>query len=137
MPEALPPDETIGPEESSEDRSRLKEVALALPRMVKLIARLIRDPRVPGRSKAFAILAAGYLLSPIDLIPDFIPVIGETDDVLVVVLALHSLIRAAGRDVVLEHWDGSQDILEIVEQAVDVVAGLVPARLQWLARRLA
>jgi len=137
MSDILAPDEIIGPGSTGDTRRWLKEAVLALPRMVKLIGRLIRDPRVPTRAKAFALVSAGYVLSPIDIIPDFVPVIGETDDALVVILALHRLIRAAGHEVVLEHWDGPQDILEIVEQAVDVAAGLVPARLTWLVRRMA
>jgi uncharacterized membrane protein YkvA (DUF1232 family) len=135
MSETLHPDEIIAPGRTADARRWFKEAALALPRMAKLIGRLIRDPRVPARSKAFAIAAAGYLLSPVDLVPDFIPVLGQADDVLVAVLALHRLIRSAGEEVVLEHWDGPQDVLEIVEHVVDVAAGLVPARLSWLARR--
>jgi len=137
MPDVLAPDEIIRPGQNADTRRWVKEAVLALPRMVKLIARLIRDPRVPTRAKAFALVSVGYVLSPIDIIPDVIPVIGETDDVLVVVLALNQLIRAAGHDVVLELWDGPQDILEIVEHAVDFAAGLVPARLSWLVRRIA
>jgi len=137
MSDVLAPDEVIGPGKTSDTRRWLKEAMLALPRMVKLIGRLIRDPRVPTRAKAFALVSVGYVLSPVDIIPDFVPVIGEADDVLVVILALHRLIRAAGHEVVLELWDGPQDILEIVEQAVDLAAGLVPARLSWLVRRMA
>ncbi|MFZ0492479.1 MAG: YkvA family protein [Acidimicrobiia bacterium] len=137
MSDVLAPDEIIRPGRTADTRRWLKEAVLALPRMVKLIGRLIRDPRVPTSAKALALVSVGYVLSPVDIIPDFIPVIGETDDVLVVVLALHRLIRAAGHEVVLEHWDGPQDILEIVEQAVDLAAGLVPARLSWLVRRMA
>lgn len=138
MVEALHPDEVIGPDgdRSGEARRWIKEAALALPNLVKLVGRLVRDSRVPARSKAFALLAAGYVLSPVDLIPDFIPFLGQSDDVLVVILALHRLIRSAGEDVVLELWDGPQDVLAIVENVVDLAAGLVPARLSWLARRL-
>lgn len=138
MTEALRADEIIGPDgdRSAETRRWLKEAVLALPNMVKLIGRLVRDPRVPARSKAFALLAAGYVLSPVDLVPDFVPLLGQSDDALVVILALHRLIRSAGEDVVLELWDGSQDVLAIVEHAVDLAASLVPARLSWLARRL-
>ncbi|NOY55003.1 MAG: DUF1232 domain-containing protein [Actinobacteria bacterium] len=138
MSDTLYPDEVIGPDgaRSGGAHRPLKEAMLALPNMVKLVGRLVRDPRVPARSKAFAILAAGYVLSPIDLVPDFIPFLGQSDDALVVILALHRLIRSAGEDIVLEHWDGSQDVLAIVENVVDLAAGLVPARLSWLARRL-
>jgi len=138
MSDTLHPDEVIGPDgaRSGEARRWIKEAVLALPNMVKLVGRLVRDPRVPARSKAFAILAAGYVLSPVDLVPDFIPFLGQSDDALVVILALHRLIRSAGEDIVLEHWDGSQDVLAIVENVVDLAAGLVPARLSWMARRL-
>jgi uncharacterized membrane protein YkvA (DUF1232 family) len=137
MSDALAPDEVIGPAHGGDAKRWMKEALLAFPRMVKLVGRLIRDPRVPRRAKAFALLALGYVVSPIDLIPDMIPVVGETDDILIVVLALHRLIRSAGHEVVEELWDGPQDILEIVEHAVDIAAGLVPARLSWLVRRIA
>ena len=139
MSDTLHPDEIIGPDgvRSGEARRWIKEAVLALPNMVKLVGRLVRDPRVPARSKAFAVLAAGYVLSPVDLVPDFIPFLGQSDDALVVILALHRLIRSAGEDVVLEHWDGSQDVLAIVENVVDLVAGLGPPRAAVLAQSLA
>lgn len=139
MSEPLHPDEVIGPEGRTTPATRdmLREALFALPNMVKLLGRLARDPRVPARSKAFALLALGYVVSPVDFIPDFIPVLGQSDDVFIVIVALHRLIRSAGEDVVREHWDGSQDILSIVDHVIDIAAGFVPARLTWLARRLA
>lgn len=136
MSEPVHPDDVIGPHGELDGRAWLREAVLALPNMVKLVGRLVRDPRVPARSKAFALLAAGYAVAPVDLVPDFIPFLGQTDDAMIVILALHHLIRSAGEHVVLEHWDGSQDILAIVEHAVDLAVGFVPARLRWMARRL-
>jgi len=75
---------------------------------------LLRDPRVPRRAKFVLALVVPYLASPIDLIPDFIPVLGQLDDALVVVLALRYVTRTAGREVIAELWPGSERGLGIV-----------------------
>ena len=89
MVEPLRPDAVIGPEGHRwpDTRSRVKEAALALPNLVKLLGRLVRDPRVPTRSKALAGAALAYVASPIDLLPDLIPVLGRSDDVFVAIFA--------------------------------------------------
>jgi len=79
-----------------------------------LFKRLLRDPRVPRRAKAALAFAVPYLASPIDLIPDFIPVLGQLDDALVVALALRSLVRGAGPDLLREHWPGPESSLRTV-----------------------
>jgi uncharacterized membrane protein YkvA (DUF1232 family) len=136
--EPLRPDEVIGPEGRRwpDTRSRVKEAALALPNLVKLLGRLMRDPRVPTRSKALAGAALAYVASPIDLVPDLIPVLGRSDDVFVAIFALHHLIRTAGEDVVVEHWDGTRDVLEFVGGLIDVAADFVPVRVRWTLNRL-
>jgi uncharacterized membrane protein YkvA (DUF1232 family) len=58
----------------------LKEYALFAPRLGRLLWRLMRDPRVPARSKALLFMIAGYLASPIDVLPDMIPGLGQVDD---------------------------------------------------------
>lgn len=138
MAEPLRPDEVIGPEGRRwpDTRSKVKEAALALPNLVKLLARLIRDPRVPGRSKALAGAALAYIASPIDVVPDLIPVLGKSDDVFVAIFAVHHLVRTAGEDVVVEHWDGGADVLEFVNSLIDVAAGFIPARVRWTLNRL-
>jgi uncharacterized membrane protein YkvA (DUF1232 family) len=107
-----------------------KEMALAVPNLVKLLARLARDPRVPVRSKTFAGFMAAYLVSPIDIVPDFIPFLGKTDDLVLVAFALNHMIQTAGYDVVKEHWDGEEDVLDMVVDVVDFVAGLVPRAIR-------
>ena len=79
--------------------------------------RLARDPRVPRRRRLLLLALAGYLVMPIDLIPDFIPVIGLLDDALLVVLVLRGVLRAAGPDAVREHWRGSEAGLAAVLRA--------------------
>jgi uncharacterized membrane protein YkvA (DUF1232 family) len=113
-----------------------KETLLALPSLVALLWRLVRDPRIDRRRRLLAMGAAAYAVSPIDLIPEAIPVIGKADDLLVVVLALRTLLDGADDEVLAEHWDGPPGVLEGFDDLVDWAAGLVPARLRWAVRRL-
>jgi uncharacterized membrane protein YkvA (DUF1232 family) len=85
-----------------------------VPDCAVLFKRLLRDPRVPRRAKAALAFAVPYLASPIDLIPDFIPVLGQLDDALVVIAVLGYVARRAGRDVVAELWPGSEAGLRVV-----------------------
>jgi len=87
----------------------LRELARLLPDIGRLLARLMRDPRVPWHGKAVAAGAAAYALSPIDLIPDFVPILGTLDDVYLVARALRYLTRTAGYDVVRDAWPGTDD----------------------------
>jgi uncharacterized membrane protein YkvA (DUF1232 family) len=79
-----------------------------------LFKRLLGDPRVPRRAKVALALVVPYLALPFDLIPDFIPVLGQLDDALVVVLALRYAARRAVDDVVRELWPGSDRGLAIL-----------------------
>lgn len=112
------------------ERQWWRDVALALPNLAKLLMRLARDPRVPPRSKTFAGFMAAYLVSPIDIVPDFIPLIGKTDDILLVAFALNHMMQAAGPEVVREHWDGEDDVLEMILDVVDFAAGFVPRTIR-------
>jgi uncharacterized membrane protein YkvA (DUF1232 family) len=90
----------------------LKDLAAFLPDCVTTARRLRRDPRVPRRAKIAVGFAAVWVLSPIDLIPEFLPVIGPLDDIVVVALALRYAARTVPRDVLLEAWPGSPRLLE-------------------------
>jgi uncharacterized membrane protein YkvA (DUF1232 family) len=90
----------------------LKDLAGFLPACVTLARRLRADPRVPLRAKAAVVLAGLWVLSPIDLLPEFLPVIGPLDDVVVVVLALRFAARRVPRQVLLEAWPGEPRLLE-------------------------
>jgi uncharacterized membrane protein YkvA (DUF1232 family) len=89
----------------------LKDLAGFLPDCVTTAKRLRKDPRVPRRAKLAVGLAALWVLSPIDLIPEFLPVIGPLDDIVVVVLALRYAGRSIPRDVLLEAWPGNPTLL--------------------------
>jgi uncharacterized membrane protein YkvA (DUF1232 family) len=90
----------------------LKEAASFLPDCVVLVRRLRKDPSVPRRAKLALGFAGLWVLSPIDLIPEFLPVIGPLDDAVVVALALRYAARAVPRDVLLSAWPGEPRTLE-------------------------
>lgn len=89
-----------------------KDVASILPACVTTARRLKSDPRVPRRAKVAVSLAALWVLSPIDLIPEFLPVIGPLDDVIIVALALRYAARQVPRHVLLEAWPAEPRVLE-------------------------
>ena len=114
----------------------LRDAALLLPNLVKLVGRLLRDPRVPRRSKIVLGLAAAYVASPIDLIPDLIPVVGWVDDVIVLSFAVDKLIERAGPELVDEHWDGSGDLFGLVREVIGLSRNVLPKRLSSAIDRL-
>ena len=89
----------------------LKDLAGFLPGCVTLLRRLCRDPRVPLSAKIALAIAALWVLSPIDLIPEFLPVIGPLDDIVVVALAVRFAARRVPRAVLLEAWPGEPRLL--------------------------
>lgn len=90
----------------------LKELAGFLPSCATTARRLRADPRVPRRAKLAVGFAALWVLSPIDLIPEFLPVIGPLDDVVVVALALRYAARQVPREVLLEAWPANPAAIE-------------------------
>ncbi len=130
------PDEILPPDGRSLQLRRLvTDAVFMLPNIAKLISRLLRDPRVPRRSKISLGLAAAYVASPIDLIPEAIPVIGWADDVFVMMYALDSLIDRAGPEIVEEHWDGPGDLLSLVRDVVGASRSILPRGLTALMDR--
>lgn len=79
--------------------------------------RLARDPRVPRRRRLLLLGLAGYLVMPLDLVPDFIPVVGLLDDALLVAWVLRAVLRGGGPELVREHWRGSAAGLGVVLRA--------------------
>lgn len=91
------------------DASGLTESLRLLPDVLRLIPRLARDPTLPRIVRVQLWCLLGYLALPLDLIPDFIPVIGYADDAIVVALVLRSVVRHSGLVVVQRHWPGTAD----------------------------
>jgi uncharacterized membrane protein YkvA (DUF1232 family) len=102
------------------------EAALLLPNLLKLLTRLMRDPRVPIRRKVFIAAVMAYVVSPIDLIPDFVVGLGRLDDIVLVSLAVDHLMKGSSESIVLEHWDGSIDALDLVRSIFAWGAEIIP-----------
>ena len=136
---AVRPDEVIPPQGAAgvQIRKLAVDAALMLPNLVKLLSRLLKDPRVPRRSKILLGASFAYVLSPIDLLPEFIPVAGVLDDIFLVALALNHLIERAGEDIVVEHWDGPQDILGMIQSVLSTVSDVVPVQIRRIMSKLA
>jgi uncharacterized membrane protein YkvA (DUF1232 family) len=95
-------------------RAHARALAGFVPDCARLFKRLARDPRVARRHKVALVLVTAYLVMPIDLVPDFIPVAGQLDDAILVALVLRSVVRAAGPELVSEHWPGPPSSLAVV-----------------------
>ena len=91
------------------DELRVRDAMRLLPDVVGLLRRLATDPALPRAAKVRLWLLLGYLALPFDLVPDFIPVIGYADDVVVVALALRSVVRHAGPGALERHWRGTPE----------------------------
>ena len=132
------PDEILPPDGGGIQMRRLvTDALLVLPNIIKLVARLLRDPRVPRRSKVALGLAAAYVASPIDFIPAAIlPIVGWVDDVVLIMYAIDSLVQRAGPEVVEEHWDGPVDLLGLVRDVVGMSRTILPKRVTSVLDRL-
>lgn len=120
---------------TSHTRARHKRTVLGaiaeIPNFLRLLYGLLTDARVDPIDKVLVAAAVGYVIMPMDLIPDFIPFIGEVDDVFVLTLAIRRLMQNAGRTVLLDHWMGDPD--ELAELNLQNVLG---AAAFFLPRRL-
>ncbi len=95
-------------------RAQAAALARFVPDCIVLFKRLLQDPRVPRSGKILLTLLMGYLAIPFDLIPDFIPIVGQLDDAILVAFALRSVLRRAGDALVREHWPGPLSSLELL-----------------------
>jgi uncharacterized membrane protein YkvA (DUF1232 family) len=100
----------------------VRESLRLLPDLVRLVRRLAADRSLPRGVRVRLWFLLGYLLSPVDLVPDIVPVLGYADDVVVVALALRSVARTAGRDALTRAWPGTPAGLAVVLR----LAGLSP-----------
>lgn len=96
----------------------LKEALRILPDLLRLIRRLAADKSIPRGVRVRLALLAAYLALPIDLIPDFIPVLGYADDAIIVTLVLRSVVRHAGLAAVRAHWPGTDDGFDALTQLI-------------------
>jgi uncharacterized membrane protein YkvA (DUF1232 family) len=94
----------------------IRVIARLVPYCAILFKRLLADPRVPRRWKLWSAFALVYLALPFDLVPDFIPLLGQLDDAILVALVLRGLLRSAGPLLLREHWPGPAALLVPLER---------------------
>jgi uncharacterized membrane protein YkvA (DUF1232 family) len=102
------------------------DLVLFLPRLALLLGRLIADPQVATTDKLLLGAVVAYIVSPIDIVPDFIPVIGQIDDVYLVALCLLRLLNRSGEAKVRQYWDGPEDIVAFLHTVTDLATRYLP-----------
>ncbi len=112
-----------------EAKGRMRNFLMFLPNMVMLLGRMLKDARVPTAEKALFLAAIVYVISPLDLIPDLFPFIGQVDDIYVVALTLLRLINRSDAAVVREHWTGGGDIVSLADSVAGLAPKLLPKRV--------
>jgi uncharacterized membrane protein YkvA (DUF1232 family) len=105
-----------------------REALRLLPDLVRLVRRLAADRTLPGAVRVRLGLLLGYLLCPVDLVPDVIPVLGYADDVVVVAWALRSVVRRAGGEALARHWPGEPAGLAVVRRLAGLRAEAPPRK---------
>jgi len=99
--------------------SNARAIAGFVPDCIVLFKRMLGDSRLPRRYRAIVVAMVVYLALPFDLIPDFIPVAGQFDDAIVVVLTLRAILRGGGLEMIEEHWPGPRSSLSFILKLAD------------------
>ncbi len=108
-------------------KDKMKEALMLIPNYLKLLYRLTKDSRVAATEKAMLLGTAAYIVAPVDFLPDFIPFIGQIDDILLVALVLKRFMNSVDRSVLYEHWDGNVDLLHSIEQILALARFFLPS----------
>ena len=124
---------TQSPARDRKGMSFWKEAALAVPHLATLVASLMADRRVPTKAKATLAGAAAYLAMPFDLIPDFIPVLGYLDDLVLVILLFDGVLNQIDEAIVAEYWKGDPSTLQRLQAVSRRAARFIPC---WIKRKL-
>ena len=107
-------------------KSSIMEFITEIPDFLKLMYKLVKDPRVSTADKAILGAAIAYVFSPVDLIPDFIPFLGQIDDAYIVAIALQRLLNSAGEGIIREHWEGGTGAIASLQNVIDSALFFLP-----------
>jgi uncharacterized membrane protein YkvA (DUF1232 family) len=102
----------------------VRDLVAVVPDVIRLVRHILADAAVPLRVKIALATALLWVLSPIDLIPEFIPVLGPLDDIVVVVVTLRYVCRQLGHDVLRQHWAGSDQGFAILARVIGCEVGV-------------
>ena len=116
--------------ERKHERGVLREAVALIPNFLKLLYRLLKDPRAPLAEKALLAGTIIYVVSPLDFIPDMIPVIGQVDDLYLVALVVLRLLSRTNEDILREHWDGGGDLAALVGGIEKAARYILPRRIR-------
>src|SRR5574338_394022 len=108
----------------------MKDLLLALPRLGRMLISLAADRDVPTAAKVVLAAVAVYVVSPIDIVPDFLPWLGYLDDLLVAAVVVDGVLNFLERTVVLRYWPGSPASLDRVAAVASRLARWVPSRVK-------
>lgn len=120
-------------EDPSSDRWR--DLALFVPRLLRLVGKLLVDPEIPLVDKLLLGAAAAYAASPIDIVPDSIPVLGQLDDLYLIALCLLRLLHSCGEEKLRQHWDGPEDIVDLLHTVTDLATRYLPRKIREPIRK--
>ena len=120
--------------------SNIAEYVLALPDFFVLLWRLMRDERVTTNKKIFIAGMIAYVISPIDIIPDFIPVFGYLDDLVIIAIGLNSIFNETEYRILLDNWSGNGDVLSEIQKIIGIGHQFLSKRVMmeinnWTKRR--
>lgn len=130
---STPPASPADPEQDG-SLAAFWETVKRVPRYLRLVNALARDPRIPRRSKGILVVGGAYTLSPIDLVPGVIPVAGQVDDLYVLLTALQQAMRMAPREVVDEHLSATGVSMAEIDADLANVRSLVRQGVAWSLR---
>jgi uncharacterized membrane protein YkvA (DUF1232 family) len=106
------------------------ETVLLIPNLATLVAKLMADERVPGQAKASLAGIGAYLAMPFDLIPDFIPILGHLDDLVVVILLIDGVLNQIDEKILMEYWEGAPATLQRLKRMSKRVSCFIPSRIK-------
>ena len=110
-----------------EKYEKIAEYAMIIPDVIVLLWRLFRDKRVKIKIKLMVAGIAAYLASPIDILPDYIPFIGNVDDIAIAFFGLNAIINEVPEEVILENWQGEENIILLTKEAINYISKVVGA----------
>lgn len=115
-------------------KRKMRELLLFIPNLVGLLIGLLRDDRVSQADKAILAGIIMYVIVPLDIIPDFIPFIGQVDDSYLLAISILRLFKRADRSVVMDHWKGERDVKELVDSIVRIAEFFLPNPIKNVLR---
>ncbi|HSF25788.1 MAG TPA: YkvA family protein [Blastocatellia bacterium] len=115
-------------------RAKMRELLLFIPNLLGLLLGLLKDSRVSKSDKAILAGIIMYVIVPLDVIPDFVPFIGQVDDAYLLAISILRLLNRADRRVVMDHWRGGSDIKELVDSISKIAEFFLPPRVKNVLR---